>query len=241
MSVTTRVTMRGLARLVLADRGVLGQHMRHLVAQHRGQFRGVAGQRDQAARHVELAGRQRERIHRAGIEDRHLVGLVGTIGGRHQPVDGLGRSALPASDRHRRRHRKTGCAHARARRPGVCATVRAGLAAAAWRRRRRGLKPADDRRRRQARSAAHSRTGAAQRRRLILVFVPSRTRPPLSATRIRVRRANSRRAISICPTRSTSIRGPPRASTQPRTRIRRFSRDLRQSRQPRTPPACALK
>ena len=79
----------GLARLVLADRGVLGQHMRHLVAQHRGQFRGVAGQRDQAARHVELAGRQRERIHRARIEDRHLVGLIGTIGGRDQPVDRL--------------------------------------------------------------------------------------------------------------------------------------------------------
>ena len=80
---------RGLARLVLADRGVLGQHMRHLVAQHRGQFRGVAGERDQAARHIELAGRQRERVHRARIEDRHLVGLIGTIGGRHQPVDGL--------------------------------------------------------------------------------------------------------------------------------------------------------
>ena len=79
----------GLARLVLADRGVLGQHMRHLVAQHRGQFRGVARQRDQAARHVKLAGRQRERIHRARIEDRHLVGLIGTIGGRDQPVDGL--------------------------------------------------------------------------------------------------------------------------------------------------------
>ena len=80
---------RGLPRLVFADRGVLGQHMRHLVAQHRGQFRGVAGERDQAARHIELAGRQRERVHRAGIEDRHLVGLVGAIGGRDQPVDGL--------------------------------------------------------------------------------------------------------------------------------------------------------
>ena len=79
----------GLPRLVLADRGVLCQHMRHLVAQHRGQFRGVAGERDQAARHIELAGRQRERVHRAGIEDRHLVGLIGTIGGRDQPVDGL--------------------------------------------------------------------------------------------------------------------------------------------------------
>ena len=79
----------GLPRLVVADRGVLGQHMRHLVAQHRGQFRGVAGERDQAARHVELAGRQRERVDRAGIEDGHPVGLIGTIGGRDQPVDGL--------------------------------------------------------------------------------------------------------------------------------------------------------
>ena len=79
----------GLARLVLADRGVLGQHMRHLVAQHRGQFRRVAGQRDQAARDVKLAGRQRERIHRARIEDRHLVGLIGTIRCRHQPIDRL--------------------------------------------------------------------------------------------------------------------------------------------------------
>ena len=89
MSVTTRVDDRGLPRLVLADRGVLGQHMRHLVAQHRGQFRGVAGERDQAARDIELAGRQREGVHRAGIEDRDLVGLVGTVGGRDQPVDGL--------------------------------------------------------------------------------------------------------------------------------------------------------
>ena len=80
----------GLPRLVLADRGVLCQHMRHLVAQHRGQFRGVAGQRDQAARHIELSGRQREGVDRAGIEDGHLVGEVGTVGGRHQPVDGLG-------------------------------------------------------------------------------------------------------------------------------------------------------
>ena len=80
---------RGLLRLVFADRGVLGQHMRHLVGEHRGQFGGVAGKRDQAARDVELAGRQRERVDRAGIEDRHLVGLIGTVGGGDQPVDGL--------------------------------------------------------------------------------------------------------------------------------------------------------
>ena len=56
---------RRLTRLVLAAGGVLGEHMRHLVAQHRGQFGGVAGERDQAARHVKLAARQRESIHRA--------------------------------------------------------------------------------------------------------------------------------------------------------------------------------
>ena len=80
---------RRLPRLVFPDRGVLGQHMRHLVAEHRGQLGSVAGERDQAARDVELAGRQREGIHRAGIEDRHLVGLVGTIGRRDQAVDSL--------------------------------------------------------------------------------------------------------------------------------------------------------
>ena len=94
MSVTTRVTIAACRAWSSRIDGVLGQHMRHFVAQHRGQFRGVARQRDQAARHVELAGRQRECIHRAGIEDRHLVGLVGTIGGRDQPVDGLGDQRL---------------------------------------------------------------------------------------------------------------------------------------------------
>ena len=85
---------RGLAGLVLADRGVLCDHMRHLVAQNRRQFRSVAGERDQAAGDVKLAGRQREGIDRAGIEDRHLVGLVGPVGSRHQPVDRLGDQGL---------------------------------------------------------------------------------------------------------------------------------------------------
>ena len=56
---------RCFARLVLANGGVLGDHMRHLMAQHRGQFGGIAGERNQTARHIELAGRQREGIHRA--------------------------------------------------------------------------------------------------------------------------------------------------------------------------------
>ena len=80
----------GLARLVLADRGMLCQYMRHLVGQHRRQFRGVAGQRNQPAGDIELSGGQREGVDRAGIEDGHLVGEVGAVGGRHQPVDGLG-------------------------------------------------------------------------------------------------------------------------------------------------------
>ena len=80
---------RGLARLVLAHRGVLGQHMRHLVAEHGGQFRGVAGERKQSAGDIELAVRQREGVHRAGIEDGDLVALVGAVGGGDQPVDGL--------------------------------------------------------------------------------------------------------------------------------------------------------
>ena len=63
--------------------------MRHLVAQHRGQFRGVAGERDQAARYIKLPGRQGERVHRPGIEDRDPVGLVGPIGRSDQPVDRL--------------------------------------------------------------------------------------------------------------------------------------------------------
>ena len=133
----------GLARLVLADRGVLGQHMRHLVAQHRGQFRGVAGQRDQAARHVKLAGRQRERIHRARIEDRHLVGLIGTIGGRDQPVDGLAdqgfqlRIVIGAAIGGQNSLMLALGGRAFARR------VRAGLAGGGARRRGRGLEPAD--------------------------------------------------------------------------------------------------
>ena len=63
----------GLPRLVLADRGVLGQHMGHLVAQHRRQFRGVAGERNQAAGDVNVAAG-----HRKGVDDR-LVDYINKI------------------------------------------------------------------------------------------------------------------------------------------------------------------
>ena len=80
---------RGLAGLLLADRGVPGQHMRHLVRQHRGQFGRVGRQCDQAARDIELAGRQREGVDRAGIQDRDLIGQIGPLGRGDQAIDGL--------------------------------------------------------------------------------------------------------------------------------------------------------
>ncbi|MEY9574229.1 hypothetical protein ABIE88_001805 [Bradyrhizobium diazoefficiens] len=81
---------RGLARLVLAHRGVLGQHMRHLVAEHGGQLRRIARERKKTARDIELAVRQREGVDRAGIQNGDPVALVGAVGGGDEPVDGLG-------------------------------------------------------------------------------------------------------------------------------------------------------
>ena len=191
----------GLARLVLADRGVLGQHMRHLVAQHRGQFRGVAGQRDQAARDIELAGRQREGVHRAGIEDRDLVGLVGTVGRRHQPVDGLAdqgfqlRIVIGAAIGRQNALMLALGGRASARR--VRAGLMAGSAGAAATRSGTGRY----RRRRPARAPRTAQTGAAQRRRLILALAPSRTHAiaPSAHSHAHVRRANSRPAVQSAP------------------------------------------
>ena len=202
----------GLPRLVLADRGVFCQHMRHLVAQHRGQFRGVAGERDQAARDIELAGRQRERVHRAGIEDRHLVGLVGTIGGRDQPVDGLadqrfqprivigaaigGQDALMlALARGRLRHRAVRLGRRDGRR---------------W---RGGLEPAHIAAGRQREAQRTTSAGAAKRRRPV---IPSR-RPARSVTSALViarfvEPANSRRALQSAPP------GAPRSVAHPAPR-----------------------
>ena len=197
----------GLARLVFADRGVLGQHMRHLVAQHRGQFRGVAGQRDQAARHIELAGRQREGVDRAGIEDRHLVGLVGTIGCRHQPVDGLADQGLElrivigaAIGRQDPFMLALG---GRGLRDGACGGLAAvrrcpGTRSGTW---PRSPQPASA-------NAAHSTAGAAQRRRLI----PSRAVPHTAATAqslvFVVPRANSRPAVRSAPPGAPQFRWP---------------------------------
>ncbi len=63
--------------------------MAHLVSDHGGEFRLVVRQRNEAASHVKLAGRQRKRIDRLGIEHRDPVMQVGPVGGRHQPLGHL--------------------------------------------------------------------------------------------------------------------------------------------------------
>ena len=83
-----------LLGLILTDRSVLRQHVRHLVREHRGQLRRIVGKRDQSAGHVELAGRQRKRVDRTGIEDRHLVGKVRPLRCRHQSIDSFGDQAF---------------------------------------------------------------------------------------------------------------------------------------------------
>ena len=64
-------------------------HVAHLVRQHRREFGLVVGERDQPARDVELAVRQREGVDRRRVEDGDLVFEVRPLGCRHQPVDGL--------------------------------------------------------------------------------------------------------------------------------------------------------
>ena len=80
---------RGLAHLILADRRMARDHVRHLVAQHRGEFGGVVGEREQAARDVELTVRQREGVDRRRVEDRDLVFQVRPLGCGDELVDGL--------------------------------------------------------------------------------------------------------------------------------------------------------
>jgi hypothetical protein len=64
--------------------------MRHLVAEHGGEFGGVVGKREEAARDVELAVRQCERVDGRRVEDGDTVSQVRPLGGRDQPLDRLG-------------------------------------------------------------------------------------------------------------------------------------------------------
>ncbi len=88
-SVKTRLRRSARRACFLADLGVVGDHMAHLVRQHGGKLGFVVGERDQAAGHVELAGRQRKGVDRLRIEHRDVVVQVGPLGRRDQPLDGL--------------------------------------------------------------------------------------------------------------------------------------------------------
>ncbi len=69
------------ARLVLPLHGVVGRDMAHLVRDHRRDFGGIVGERQQAARDIEIAARQREGVDRRAVQDGDAIGLRGIVGG----------------------------------------------------------------------------------------------------------------------------------------------------------------
>ena len=79
---------------LLALQAVIGGDVAHLVRDDRGQLGRIIGQRQQAARHVEIAARQREGVDVRRVEDGDAVGLRRI--GRHQRqiADDLGHHAL---------------------------------------------------------------------------------------------------------------------------------------------------
>ena len=85
---------RHLTRLVLADRGMACSDVRHLVRENRGELGRVVGERDQAARHVELSARQREGIDRCRIEDGDAIMHFRPLRCRDQLCDDLIEHAL---------------------------------------------------------------------------------------------------------------------------------------------------
>ena len=78
-----------LLLLLLAQLGMPGDDMAHLMGDHRSKLGVVVGERDEAARHIKLAGRQRESIDRLRIEDGDLVMQVRLIRRGHQTFDHL--------------------------------------------------------------------------------------------------------------------------------------------------------
>ncbi len=92
---------------LLALDAVIGRHMRHLVREHGGHFRGVVGERQQAAGHVEIAARKRESVDCRRVENGDAVGLLRVFRNRRQgagdPGDqplGLGVAVFSAVARH---------------------------------------------------------------------------------------------------------------------------------------------
>ena len=85
-----------LPGLFLADRGMACNDMPHFVREHGGKLGLVVGERDQSARDVELAVRERECVDCRRIEDRDLIFQIRPFGCRHQAVDGFFDQALQA-------------------------------------------------------------------------------------------------------------------------------------------------
>ncbi len=195
----------GLPRLFLADRGVARDHVAHLVRQHRGELGLVVGERDQSARDVELAVRQREGVDRRRVEDGHLVFQVRPFGCRHQPVDGLFDrrlqprvlvdAAIGGEDAQRARAASAGCRSA-------CAAA-CGTGSETWRLSGVLVQPA----------SSTASASATPRARFAVVSVAAMTALPESC----------QSTNSICSGASAAMIGPPRCSIHPRTRMRRPS------------------
>src|SRR3977135_1867168 len=101
---------------------------------------------------------------------------------------------------------------------GVCATVRLGGRAGGL---RGGFEPAEIPAGRQSKGQAQQ--GGRSPKAVAFPF-PLPSRNPCHVTHsffVELAPSNS-----ICPPRTNAIRGPVRCSTKPRTRIRRFSKDL---------------
>ena len=115
-SVATRSTRSRALHHAGALHGVVQQHVRHLVREHGGKLRGIVGKRDQAARDVEVAARQREGVGDRGIQDRHLVVARRIVGRRDQAGDDLRHRPLDLRDPSRCRRIPRRRAGSRARR-----------------------------------------------------------------------------------------------------------------------------
>ena len=191
------VDQRGLARLVLADFGVAGDHMRHLVRQHRGELGVVVGERDQAAGDVELAVRQREGVDRGRVEDGDFVFQLRPLGRHDQLVDGLLQHLLHARARDRRRHTRQGCGGARA---APTPTAASASPAAGWGVRRRSSACSPWNRRR---ASVHSAVLSAIRRERA-----ASSRPNTACSRLIHDRAPRSRSARDAPPRSTGRRAP---------------------------------
>jgi hypothetical protein len=203
----------GVAGFLFALLGVSRDDVAHLVGEHGGELGLVVGKRDQAARHIDLAGRQCEGIDRLRIEHGDLVVLVGLLRRRDQALHGLLDHGLQA---------------------GIVVDAAIGgedaLMFALHRRRQFGPRRRLDRRyRSRLRRNRWRRRGARRQQQRSDCRAgmpkPQTCDPRTSPLHRHVTCIHLTSAVSICSGYSASIQGlcpvPPRASIKPRTRMRR--------------------